>query len=194
MEVDPSIRIRVLPGVYPPSTDSYILIESLDVEGSEKVLDMGCGTGIISLHLAKKGCEVVAVDIDERAVENTILNAKLNNVAIKVFKSNLFDKIKEKFDIIVFNPPYLPTKGENISWDGGEGGIEILDRFLENAWKFLRKRGKIYIVASSLTNIDLLMEKYGDIYSFDPLKKTHIFFEDIVSYLITLRSNKSLYP
>ncbi|HDD57539.1 MAG TPA: methyltransferase domain-containing protein [Thermoplasmatales archaeon] len=194
MKIDQDIKIRVLPGVYPPADDSYLLIESINIEKHEKALDMGCGTGIVALHLAKSGLDVVAADISEKAIENTILNSEINNIRLRVVKTDLFRNIDERFDLITFNPPYLPTKGEDISWDGGKGGVEVIDRFLGDAWRYLESGGEIYMVMSSLTNREFLEEKYNSIYEFEVITKRHIFFEDLYSYKISLRNNNSLYP
>ncbi|MBR4180832.1 MAG: methyltransferase, partial [Candidatus Methanomethylophilaceae archaeon] len=56
MEYRPDIRIQEDPDVYPPSDDSILLIESLDVKQGEKVLEVGCGSGIVSIHCALNGC------------------------------------------------------------------------------------------------------------------------------------------
>jgi len=184
---DPRIRIDVFDNVYDPSDDTYLLLESIEIGNHRKSLDMGCGTGIIAIHLAKQGLEVTAVDIDERAISNTIHNAKKNGVSIKVVRSDLFERIKDRYDIIAFNPPYLPSKGENVSWDGGEGGVEVIDRFLREAFNHLSPFGDIYMVVSSFTDMKTMIERYGSIYSFEIIKKRHIFFEDIISYRIRPR-------
>jgi len=187
VEIDPSIKIRVLPGVYPPSDDSYLLIESIDLDNHRKALDMGCGTGIIALHLAKQGLDVTAVDISERAIENTLINSKMNRIKLQIIRSDLFENVNDKYDLITFNPPYLPTSNEDPSWDGGDRGIEIIDRFFADAYRYLEKEGEIYIIASSLTDMKLVEEKYSDTYKFDVIGKKHIFFEDIISYRILIR-------
>ena len=184
---DPRIRIDVFDNVYDPSDDTYLLLESIEIGNHGKSLDMGCGTGIIAIHLAKQGLEVTAVDIDGRAISNTIHNARKNGVSIKVVRSDLFERIGDRYDIIAFNPPYLPSKGENVSWDGGEGGVEVIDRFLREAFNHLSPFGDIYMVVSSFTDMKTMIERYGSIYSFEIIKKRHIFFEDIISYRIRSR-------
>ncbi|HID25984.1 MAG TPA: methyltransferase domain-containing protein [Thermoplasmata archaeon] len=72
---------------------------------------MGCGSGVTALHLSKHGCIVTACDIKNEAVENTKVNANRNRLNMKVFKSDLFSDVKGKFDVITFNPPYLPIEG-----------------------------------------------------------------------------------
>ncbi len=183
MKIDPSIKIEVHDGVYEPAEDSYLLIKSIEVKGNEKVLDMGCGCGIIALHLAKKGCNVVAVDINEKAVENTAINAKKNGLKIKCMKSDLFSNIHEKFDLIVFNPPYLPTKNENIAWNGGKEGIEVIRKFLSRAYKYGKK---IYIVMSSLCNIEAIKREFKSIYKFEEIAKENFFFEKLFVYKLSL--------
>ena len=181
VQIDSKIKIKVFDGVYKPAEDSYLLIESIDAKDCKKALDMGCGTGIVALHLAKF-CSVVAVDVNEKAVENTIYNARLNGIELKVVKSNLFSNIYEKFDIIAFNPPYLPTKGEDIAWDGGKHGIEVLKKFFKSAWRYLNENGRIYFIASSLSGIDRLIKKFP-VYEFKKLEERAFFFEKIYAYM-----------
>jgi len=185
MKVMPDIKIRVFPGVYEPSDDSYLLVEAIDVKGDERVLDMGCGSGVIALHLANSGCDVVAVDINEKAVENTIFNAGYNGLKIKCMKSDLFENVVGKFDIITFNPPYLPTEGEDRAWDGGKDGRKVIDEFLRDAWKYLAEGGRIYTIMSSFTDVNGIKKRYENIYSFKVLKQKHIFFETIYAFEIT---------
>ena len=187
VEVDSSLKIYVEDGVYEPAEDSYLLIKALEVKGNEKILDMGTGCGIIALHLAKKGCKVVAVDINEKAVENAKKNAKANGLKIDFRKSNLFEAINEKFDLIVFNPPYLPTKGEDLAWDGGKDGIEIIKKFLEEAKNYLEKDGMIYIVLSSLCNIEKLKKLFEKKYKFEEVLKQNFFFEKLYVYRLEIK-------
>jgi len=79
VDIDTSIKIEVDEGVYPPSEDSYLLLQYLDI-GKEKMLEIGTGTGIIALHAAKKGADVTAVDKNGKAVSNALRNAKANGI------------------------------------------------------------------------------------------------------------------
>ncbi len=175
------MKIEVFEGVYEPAEDSYMLIDALkDAKG--KVLDMGTGTGIVAIHLALMGCDVTAVDINEKAVENALYNARINGVELKAIKSDLFENVEGKFDIIVFNPPYLPTKGEDIAWDGGEEGIEIIDRFLFHAINYLVDNGEIYIIMSSLGNVEQILNKYKRTYKIEKIMEKAFFFERLYVY------------
>lgn len=186
MKVDSSIQIEVAEGVYNPAEDSYLLIKAIEVNGGEKALDMGCGCGIVAMHLAKNGCSVTACDVNQKAVENSMINAERNGLKIKCVKSNLFENINDKFDLIVFNPPYLPTENEDISWDGGEEGIEVIEEFLKDAKNYLNEGGKIYLVSSSISNFKKLIEKFKHMYRFKEVVEERYFFEKISVYEITV--------
>ena len=119
---------------------------------SPKLLDMGTGSGILAKTAAKiLGNEnVTAADINPKAIAIT------KKSGIKSIKSNLFSNIKQKFDIIIFNAPYLPLdprepKDSQTATTGGKRGDEISIKFLRQAKKHLNKNGKIYLLISSLT-------------------------------------------
>lgn len=182
MKIDYEIKIVTFDGIYEPAEDSYMLIESINARKGEKALDMGCGTGIVALHLAKY-CDTLAVDLNEEAVKNAEYNALLNKIKIRLARSNLFSNIKEKFDLIAFNPPYLPTYNENVAWDGGRNGIEIITKFFMKAKNYLDKNGRIYFVISSVANIDTILKKFSRIYKFKKLMERSFFFEKLYVYI-----------
>ena len=103
---------------------------------------MGTGSfSIIGLTLWKqRGCYVVCSDINPKIISMAQNNIEFNHAPIQVKLSNLFENIKENFDIVIFNPPYVPTKKgitSNLSkefqsqWDGGEDGSIIVKQFLD---------------------------------------------------------------
>lgn len=109
--------------VYEPTEDSFLFAENLAVRKGDTVLDMGTGCGILGIIAAKKAAKVVAVDINPYAVRCARENAKLNHVIDKTFfvQGDLFAPIRkgEKFDLILFNAPYLPSeRSEDDSWLG----------------------------------------------------------------------------
>jgi len=154
------IIIEVPEEVYYPREDTLLLAKILEKEEikGKKCLEMCCGSGFLSVLMAKRGGKVVAADINEKAVEATRNNAEKNSVKVDAVVSDMFENIKEKFDLIVFNPPYLPDvdfnlKRENIErqWSGGKTGREVIKKFVKDAKKFLNKNGKIIMIISSLT-------------------------------------------
>lgn len=153
LAVDSDIEVRECEKVYPPREDTFLLIRSMDVAKGERMLDMGCGTGIVGLHCARAGALVTAVDINPHAVECARANAALNRLEIEVLLSDLFLDLEGKFDVIAFNPPYLPDAiaGEiERSWAGGEDGVRVLERFLKDAPRHLHDGGRIYVLLSTM--------------------------------------------
>lgn len=159
MKIDTSIVIENREGVYEPAEDTYLLIESLSVLPGERVLEIGAGTGIVSLHCAKAGAQVTAVDISEEAVDCTRRNAMRNLLTFNVSRSDLFENVNGRFDLIIFNPPYLPdTEQRDARWSGGRTGLDIVRRFLVQARSYLEKDGRIVLVLSSLDDLSDFQE------------------------------------
>jgi len=117
-----------------------------------KILDMGSGSGIQAETAITAGADeknLVLADVNSLAV--TYLKNKFSKSII--IHSDLFEKITGKFDIIIFNPPYLPSNEFDVEIDttGGERGSEVINEFLEDAGKHLAENGKILLLTSSLT-------------------------------------------
>jgi len=183
------IMVYTHPNVYPPSDDTYLLIESLAINGGERVLDLGCGTGIVGIYAAKRGArEVIQLDINPYATLLAKCNSIINNADSKTLSivGNMFDPIVKKklFDIIAFNPPYLPVKDEGLigkSWSGGESGREIIDEFLKAFDIFLNCDGKLFLINSSLSNYDLTLKILGKKgFFWEIAGRRKFFFEEIV--------------
>lgn len=168
--------------VYKPREDSFLLARWVRVYASGKVLDMGCGSGVISKEAMKKTDEVVGADIDPEAVK------VCQEQGINAVISDLFSNVKGRFDLIAFNPPYLPeieNESEEIAREisGGKKGYEIIERFLKDAKDFLTENGKILLVCSSLTgDVASLAKKQG--YRIRLLEEESYFFEKLRIYLL----------
>lgn len=179
MEYNPSIDIAEDPEVYPPSDDSILLIESLDVIPREKVLEVGCGSGVVSIHCAKNGCYVTAVDVNPRAVELARRNSVANGTDIRVLESDVYGNVDGVFDTIVFNLPYLPVDEEGLlakAWSGGPDGLGPLPRLLEGAPDHLVPGGRVVVVVSSLTEPRALEEALEG-YEVRTIGEQRLFFE-----------------
>ena len=179
MEYDPSIDIAEDPEVYPPSDDSILLIESLDVIPREKVLEIGCGSGVVSIHCAKNGCYVTAVDVNPRAVELARRNSVANGTDIRVLESDVYGNVDGVFDTIVFNLPYLPVDEEGLlakAWSGGPDGLGPFPRLLEGAPDHLIPGGRVVVVVSSLTEPRALEEALEG-YEVRTIGEQRLFFE-----------------
>ena len=144
-----------------PQPDTEILVEEvlrvLKKIDNPVVLDLGTGSGAIAISIAKyaPNVQVLATDISKKALEIAKQNAKLNGVAnnIVFVQSNLFDKIKaDKFDVIVSNPPYIPTdeikklpkdvqEEPKVALDGGKDGLDFYRKIAKQGYKFLNRQG-----------------------------------------------------
>jgi release factor glutamine methyltransferase len=153
------------PGVYEPKEDSMLLADNLNIEKGDYVLDMGCGSGIQAIISSRKAKKVLAVDINPLAIETAKRNAETNkaeNIDYRI--SDLFNNIKEneKFDLIIFNPPYVPSDEEDMeskAWAGGVMGRETIDSFIEDAPKHLAEKGRIQLLVSSVNDPQDIIKK-----------------------------------
>ncbi|HII15455.1 MAG TPA: methyltransferase [Nanoarchaeota archaeon] len=166
--------------MYPLAEDSYLLEKYVKKYAKGKVLDMGTGSGILAKAALEKADEVLAVDINPEAV------AHAKSLGIKALRSDLFSNVKGKFDLIVFNPPYLPSEAKEDKYTalqvaGGRKGHEAIEKFLKQAKSHLEKSGKILLLFSSLSgDIGKLMKKHG--YKARKLGERKMFFEKLYVY------------
>lgn len=150
-----------------PRADTEILVEEAiskieNMRGNDKIkiLDMCTGSGAIAVSIAKYvgNAEVCAVDLSEKALDVARKNAIKNDVENKCafIKSNMFEKIKEKFDIIISNPPYIKTevidnlevnvkKEPMMALDGGESGLDFYKILAEESYKYLNEKGMLFL-------------------------------------------------
>jgi release factor glutamine methyltransferase len=181
LRVDDNIIINECQSVYPPSEDTYLMLDCIEVGPNENVLEMGCGTGIIAIHCAKAMSSVTAVDINPKAVECTRANAISNRQDIKAICSDLFLDVEGSYDLIIFNPPYVPDeiRGDiERSWAGGNDGVRILDRFLKEAPNHLASGGRILVLLST-TMKDAPLQCVLSQFTRDRLAAKNLFFEEI---------------
>ena len=166
MEYKDGLDMAEDPEVYPPSEDSILLTESLDIRIGEKILEIGTGSGIVSIQCALNGADVVCGDINPRAVALARRNAAANGVDIDVRETDVYSNIEGRFDTIVFNLPYLPVEDEGElakAWSGGPDGLGPLPRLLEGAPEHLLPDGRVVVVVSSLMDragLDKTLEGY----------------------------------
>ncbi len=116
---------------------ALLLANSAHIKEGSRVLDLGCGNGIIGIAVARAcpGCKVVMADINERAVKTAKLNIKLNNASNALaIKSDGFQEIKSKFDVVLFNPPQT-------------AGKELCHKLIRESKNFLDKGGTLQLVA-----------------------------------------------
>ena len=138
---------------------------------------MGAGTGIQGITAALKGCDVTFSDIDTKAIECSRYNAAANGVEGNFIVSDLFSNVKERFNTIIFNPPYLiSSEYKNTALDGGTNGREIIDRFIQTYKDHVLPKHIVLLVESSFNSY----EKNVKTLKAKVVAKEHYFFEDVV--------------
>ena len=165
------LELEIPKNVYDPAEDSFLLAENVVINTKDKVLEIGSGSGYVSIFLAKKypEAEFFCVDINYFASKITNENAKQNLIGFESICTDLFTAFKSTneqnrfFDIVLFNSPYLPVKEEGLvakAWSGGFGGLEIVELFVNNLSSYLKYTGCCFLVVSSKTDIIKLIQLY----------------------------------
>ena len=125
--------------------------ESPLAEPSGRALDMGTGTGVGAVFLARRGWQVVAVDLNPEAVRCARINALLNRMEnrIEVRQGDLFGPVEgERFDLILFNPPFFRGEPKGL-FDLAWRSVDVLERFAAGLPNALTEDGKALILLST---------------------------------------------
>jgi release factor glutamine methyltransferase len=142
-----------------------VMLESLKyINSNSKVLDLCTGSGYIGLSIKKKiNANVTLSDISKDSIKQAKKNSKINKLKVKIIKSNMFENINEKYDLIISNPPYIPNhiklsksilkfEPSNALF-GGKDGNNFYKIIIQNASKYLKKNG-ILILEISKDNLE----------------------------------------
>ena len=153
--------------IYFPAEDTHLLIRAAlaEVKTSDRVLELGTGSGAVAKAVMTVAPQTMATEINPHAA------AYATAEGVAVVRGNLLDPLKGEFDLILFNAPYLPTRPEErindwleFALDGGETGREVIERFLPAAADRLAKFGRILLLVSSATGLPELLalgKQYG---------------------------------
>lgn len=177
--------------IYEPAEDSFILLDALEIdaglisnltlrEHSLFCVEIGSGSGIalafLSLILGPTNAAYFGIDINPHANRCTIATGKENGAHIEVVRSSLLsgmsDRFEGKVDVLLFNPPYVPTEEEEEvmaqgkagiegSWAGGATGTKLVDELIDSGTiqKVLAKGGRFYLVAIKQNDPPNLVER-----------------------------------
>jgi len=155
-------EFEVVDEVYDPAEDSFLLAEAAlsEIRPADRVLEVGTGSGIISFTVSEKTV-AIATDISPHACKNARING------VEVVRTDLFDGICGQFDVVIFNPPYLPTADDekirgwlNRAFDGGPDGRAVIKRFLAGIKRILPVGGRVLTIFSTLTDAEAVCELY----------------------------------
>ena len=170
--------------VYEPAEDTFLLLRAALKEAGpeDRVLEMGCGRGMISKRLVSLSKNVLATDINPSAVKT------LRRAGIEAVRADLFCGLRPNFDLVIFNPPYLPTAEDevlkgwlNFAFDGGVTGRDTINRFLEILTDHLDpERGRALLLISSLSGPSEVVAKAREVgLSVEVVAREKHFFEEL---------------
>lgn len=160
-------KLRDVEQVYQPSEDSNLLAETAadNVTESDRVLDVGTGSGYVAACIREAtGAAVVGVDLNPLACREAAARG------VPVLRGDLVSAVRtDTFDVVCFNPPYLPSAPEGV-WDdwmekavtGGEDGREVIEQFLDDVGRVLRPAGSVYLLISTVTGPEAVQELATD--------------------------------
>lgn len=149
------IKVAALPGVFSQKgldKGTRVLLEHLPVIKSGDMLDFGCGAGVIANFIGKKYPEVKLnlLDVNALALESSNKTLKLNNLSGNVFASNSLSEVKNKYDVVVSNPPFH---------QGVTTNYQATESFLSGIKQYLRNNAHVFIVANSFLKYEPIMKK-----------------------------------
>ncbi|KAH7290189.1 hypothetical protein KP509_30G035600 [Ceratopteris richardii] len=170
-----SAGLRLLarhPEVYGPSDDSFVLVDALLAEKAHLrelhprlCVEVGCGSGYVITSLAlmlgngKENIKYIASDISEAALKATAITLKAHGLCAELYKVDLISGLEKRLagavDVLIFNPPCVPTLDEEVgtsAWAGGNKGRVVIDRMLKTVDSILSKKGRFYLVTVTANN------------------------------------------
>ncbi len=189
MSVKPRFEV-LLEETYEPAEDTFLLLKTAIAEAapSDSVIEIGCGRGLISRELAPKVRSILATDINPYAVRLA------KGYGLEAIHADLFSGVEARFDLVIFNPPYLPTTDDerakgwiNYALDGGESGRDTIFRFIEELKDHLNTEGRSLLLVSSLSGLEEVKEKArAEGFEVALVANERYFFEQL--YVLKLRS------
>lgn len=192
-------ELIIVGDTYEPAEDSYAILEvvhNLSLPASKDkprmCADIGCGSGILTLELCFLCKEVIAIDLSPDAVASTSINMK-NSVGKHKCLWHVVQgdgvaslRREELFEVVLFNPPYLPVRDAGwagIAWSGGYEGIEVFLRISRDVYNVLDYGGKYVFLLSSLGNVSRAITELRNM-GYDVVMRSvqKFFFEELYVY------------
>jgi release factor glutamine methyltransferase len=149
--------------VYQPAEDSHLLATTAreEARSTDRALDVGTGSGYVAAAMAETGARVLGTDPNPHACRQARENG------VRAVQGNLTDPFRMGgFDLVTFNPPYLPTTPDEAVGDwmevalaGGESGRAVIEPFLAGVGRVLVPDGRVLLLVSSLSDVDIVVER-----------------------------------
>ncbi len=173
--------------IYEPAEDSELLLEAAlkEVRGEDEVIEIGAGSGFVAEKLKDKCRFLLTTDISPYAAK------ELRRKGLDVIRTDIAKGIRKKFSLVLFNPPYLELednlkKGDwlDVAIDGGKGGVEVTERFLDSLRDIMDAKGRAILIASSYNEprIYTLLEEKG--FRYEIIAERKLFFEKLYAIRI----------
>jgi len=175
------INIENCKGVSPVGKDTLMISKNVIKHKSKKIIEIGTGTGFITIFLNKNGIDCDGVDINPLAISCANANAKNNNIKINFSVSNLFENVNKNYDSIIFNPPYgnsnsmflskyleiiksyIPKENSILSKISfkliKKSRANLINKFLKESKNYISKKGSIFLLLEK-SELILIKEKY----------------------------------
>ncbi|KAJ7225892.1 S-adenosyl-L-methionine-dependent methyltransferase, partial [Mycena pura] len=177
--------------VYEPAEDTFILLDALEHDADKLTrmrprisLEIGSGSGCVSTFLGhvlgSSACIYLCTDINPRACVCSAATGRQNKVSLDLVNADLahplLARLQNRVDIILFNPPYVPTVPDEAStsqterdiggaWAGGADGMQVTDLFIPQVAELLSPAGRFYLVAVAQNNIPAIQRRMQEDYS-----------------------------
>jgi release factor glutamine methyltransferase len=157
------LSLSIPPEVFHPGffSSTHFLLQHMDkfpLDG-KSILELGAGSGLISMYAAKKGGLVTSTDINPVAVKNLIVNSSANDVSLNIIQSDLFENVPAStFDLILINPPYYkkdPVSHYDHAWYCGANG-EYFARLFKQMRMHYNKYTQVVMVLSDGCDIPMI--------------------------------------
>lgn len=143
-----------------------ILLENVNIDSlCGRILDLGCGTGVVGVILGNinKTISIDMVDVNDRAVDLARENISLNKVTANVFVSDVYDKVSEKYDYVITNPPI-------------RAGKSVVRKFLLGAKDYLNDGGTLYFVMRKDHGVKSMIKELEVVYDVKVIDKDKGFY------------------
>jgi len=154
-------KLIALQNVYDTSTDTELMVDVVSIDSDQTFVEIGCGTGAVSLLVGKRAKSGIGVDINPAAVQNAKLNKKRLNIKnVKFMPSDVFDDVNGTFDVAICNPPYSAydpaDEVEMMFWDSKNS---MKQKFFNQVQDHLKPGGDVYFGWADFEDIDQQLPK-----------------------------------